>query len=342
MVKNLNSTPLVSVLMPVYNCESYIRESVKSILDQSFTDFELIIIDDCSNDKTVEIIKSIDDKRIHLVTKPCNTGYTESLNYGLSIIKGKYVARMDGDDISTIDRFKLQYEFLESNSDVVLCGTGYDVINSEMSFNPLISHSENLLQLIDNCPFAHPSIMMRAEVLKKFNIQYDSSYEPAEDYKLWTEVSKFGKVANLSNKLLKYRIHENQTTNKRAIQQISLSQKISTEHLNRLTNFHQHSNYYVNGVLNSIEDFKKYKLIEFEIKNYFEKNNVKYLNKIFEIRAKRYFINSLVSRNFTPLAFLNLIPLLFRIYKIIGLLFIIKLFIKSLIFWKGLQMKKIA
>lgn len=342
MVKSLNSTPLVSVLMPVYNCENYIRESVYSILDQSFTDFELIIIDDCSNDKTVEIIKSIDDKRIHLITKPHNTGYTESLNYGLSIIKGKYVARMDGDDISTIDRFKLQYEFLESNSDVVLCGTGYDAINSEISFNPLISHSENLLQLIDNCPFAHPSIMMRAEVLKKFNIQYDPSYEPAEDYKLWTEVSKFGEVTNLSNKLLKYRIHENQTTNKRAIQQIALSQKISTEHLNRLTNFHRYSNYYVNGVLNSIEDLEKYKIIEFEIKNYFEKNNVKYLNKIFEIRAKRYFINSLVSRNFTPLTFLNLIPLLSRIFKIVGLLFIIKLFIKSLIFWKGLQLKKIA
>lgn len=123
-----NVKPLISVLMPVYNCSKYIHSSTTSILNQTFSDIELIIIDDCSTDNTVDIIKTFNDKRIVLIVKQKNSGITNSLNYALDIAKGKYIARMDGDDISNIDRLEKQYEFMEGHPDVVLCGGGYEVI----------------------------------------------------------------------------------------------------------------------------------------------------------------------------------------------------------------------
>ena len=99
--------PTITVLMPVYNCALYINEAMDSILSQTFDDFEFLIIDDASTDDTVSIIKSYNDPRIQLVEKPVNTGYTNSLNYGLSIANGKYIARMDGDDISLPERFQV-------------------------------------------------------------------------------------------------------------------------------------------------------------------------------------------------------------------------------------------
>ena len=107
-------TPLISVILPVYNCEKYIRDSIQSILDQVFNDFELIIINDGSTDNTFGIIKSFSDDRIILVNQ-VNHGLTFSLNVGLSLAKGKYIARMDADDISLPDRFKKQVNFLSEN-----------------------------------------------------------------------------------------------------------------------------------------------------------------------------------------------------------------------------------
>lgn len=107
----MNTKPFISVLMPVYNCENYIREAVESILNQTYANFEFIIIDDASTDQTVAIIQSYKDKRIHLVVKPKNSGLTNSLNYGLTIAKGKYIARMDGDDISLPNRFQNKLKF---------------------------------------------------------------------------------------------------------------------------------------------------------------------------------------------------------------------------------------
>ena len=120
--------PKISVLMPVYNCELYVQEAIDSILNQTFIDFELLIIDDCSTDKTVEIINNYADKRIKLTTKPHNTGLTNSLNYGLSIAQGQYIARMDGDDVSVLDRFEKQVKFLDTNPDIILCGTWYQLM----------------------------------------------------------------------------------------------------------------------------------------------------------------------------------------------------------------------
>jgi glycosyltransferase involved in cell wall biosynthesis len=202
----------ISVLMPVYNCELYIKEAIDSILNQTFSNFELLIIDDCSTDKTLGIIKSYSDSRIQIIEKDKNTGLSNSLNYGLQIAKGEYIARMDGDDFSFPQRFEYQIDFLENNPDYVLCGTQFEYINSsEVNFVPL-ENDDIMLEFLIRNTIVHSSVMMRNEVLKHNNLFYVNDNEPAEDYHLWVKLISLGKFKNLEKVLLKYRIHENQVS----------------------------------------------------------------------------------------------------------------------------------
>lgn len=127
--------PLISVLLPVYNAENFIAESIQSILDQTEPDFELLVIDDCSTDNTLKVVERFDDPRIFLHVKKKNTGYTESLNWGIDQARGKYIARMDADDISLPQRFEKQLLFLEQNQPVEICGTDATVQGSKLKFN---------------------------------------------------------------------------------------------------------------------------------------------------------------------------------------------------------------
>lgn len=213
-------TPRITVLMPVYNCDLYINEAIDSILNQTFTDFEFIIIDDASTDKTVDVIKTYSDKRIKLIVKPLNTGYTNSLNYGLQVAKGEYIARMDGDDISLPERFEKQVAYLEVNSDTVVCGTTFSIIGTDVVVTiPEMNEAIKLTSLRGNC-IAHPSVMMRKSVFDKFAILYDFTKEPAEDYDLWVRILAIGKIYNLQDVLLRYRVHNSQVSQKRKMQQI--------------------------------------------------------------------------------------------------------------------------
>ena len=215
----VNSMPKITVLMPVYNCELYIREAIDSILNQTLTDFEFLIIDDASTDKTVEVIKTYNEGRIKLVVKPSNTGYTNSLNYGLQVAKGEYIARMDGDDISFSERFAKQVAFLDANPDVVLCGSWFSIIDSgTVKKLPENNEAIKLALLRGNC-IAHPSVMMRKQILNELSVVYDVSKEPAEDYDLWVRLLSLGKLHNLQEALLNYRMHSTQVSHKRAEEQ---------------------------------------------------------------------------------------------------------------------------
>lgn len=206
--------------MPIYNCELYVKEAIESILNQTFSDFEFLIIDDASTDKTVEIIKTYTDSRIKLIEKTSNSGYTNSLNSGLELAKGKYIARMDGDDISLPERFEKQVAFLQANPDFVLCGSWFEVIGSELVVkSPENFEAIKLALLKGNC-IAHPSIMMRKQILDKLPVVYDVSKEPAEDYDLWVRLLSLGKLHNLQEVLLNYRVHNTQVSQKRKTQQI--------------------------------------------------------------------------------------------------------------------------
>jgi glycosyltransferase involved in cell wall biosynthesis len=220
--------------MPVYNCELYIREAVDSILNQTFTDFEFLIIDDASTDETVTIIKTYNDSRIQLIQKPANSGYTNSLNHGLKIAKGKYIARMDGDDISLPERFEKQVNFLDANPNILLCGSWFNVIGTDVIIRLPENFEAIKLALLRKSCIAHPSVMMRNNKLHQFNIFYDVKTEPAEDYDLWVRLSAIGELYNLPEVLLDYRVHNSQVTQKRKKQQIQSALGSSLKMLNYL------------------------------------------------------------------------------------------------------------
>jgi len=204
-------TPLVTVLMPVYHGSKFLDEAIESILNQTFTDFEFLIIDDESKDNSLDIIRSYDDERVRLVENKKNLGQASSLNKGIKLACGKYIARMDQDDISIPFRLQKQVEFMENNLQVGVCGTwikyiGYkdDVLNLETK-NHLIK-----LRLLTNQSLAHPTVMIRRSVLDDYNLKYDGRYSPAEDYDLWVRMSDYCSFANLPEPLVRYRLHENQ------------------------------------------------------------------------------------------------------------------------------------
>lgn len=219
MIKNNNDagrdsssySPKVSVVMPVFNGEFYLKEAIDSILAQSFKNFELILINDGSTDDTGEIIKSYSDKRIVLVQNMNNLGITKSLNIGIKHVRGDYIARMDADEISHFDRFEKQVAFLEKNLDVCVCGTLTKTIGKpiETTWMYPLDHESIKASLLFHCCLVHSSVMFRSRILTENNIFYSENYPYAEDYELWVRLSKITKIANLDEVLIRYRIHNN-------------------------------------------------------------------------------------------------------------------------------------
>jgi glycosyltransferase involved in cell wall biosynthesis len=208
----MSKTPKISVILPVYNCELYIKETIDSVLEQTFSDFELLVIDDCSTDNTVSVIKEFLDERICLIEKEKNSGLINSLNFGISIAKGEYIARMDGDDICLPERFAKQVAFLDKNPAIIMCGTAIKFIGSSCGnlFYPQTNEEVKICLFSFSPTFAHPTVMGKKIFFKNNN--YDIAYEHAEDYELWTRLVQEGEAANLNEILLEYRVHPNQVS----------------------------------------------------------------------------------------------------------------------------------
>lgn len=204
-----NNNPMISVLMPVYNAEKYLCEAIESILNQTYINFEFIIINDGSTDNSLGIIKKYKyyDERIILLDRK-KRGLIESLNEGLSKTKGKYIARMDSDDISLPRRFEKQLAFMENYKEIGVCGTWIktfgDIISSK-KVRPSKDDQFLKTNLLFSVPFSHPSVMIRSEVIKD-KFQYNSKYDSIEDYKLWLDMSRITKFSTVEEILLKYRI----------------------------------------------------------------------------------------------------------------------------------------
>ena len=206
-----SNTPIVTVLMPVYNGEKYLKEAIESILNQTYIDFEFLIIDDGSEDRTEEIIKSYSDPRIQYIKNNENLKIISTLNKGLSIARGKYIARMDADDICVVNRLEKQVKFLENNPSIGLIGSDYisfGTINKSIHY-PSQYEDLKFSALFYN-PFCHPSIMMRKDIITKYNLSYNSAFLHVEDYKLWTEFLINCNCQNISEELISYRTHPNQ------------------------------------------------------------------------------------------------------------------------------------
>lgn len=202
--------PLVTVLLSVYNGEKYLKTAIDSILSQSFKNFEFLIINDGSSDNTEGVIKSYSDSRISYIRNESNLKLIASLNKGLSLAKGKYIARMDADDISIEDRLEKQVSFLENNSEIGICGSYIEVFGPGISTYTRKYPLEDVdirLEAIMRSPFAHPTVMIRKKILDKYNLQYSKEYLLLEDYKLWTDLLNYTQGMNLPEVLLKYRSH---------------------------------------------------------------------------------------------------------------------------------------
>ncbi|MFA0415183.1 glycosyltransferase family 2 protein [Vibrio renipiscarius] len=231
-----SNAPFVSVLMPVYNAQEHLSEAIESILNQTYRNFEFIIINDGSVDSSDEIIKAYqsNDSRIKYYKNECNLKLIKTLNKGVSLCRGKYILRMDADDIALINRFEKQINYMEAYSHCVVCGTQLSYIDNDgnkvRDITLPTDNSKIMASFLFYNPIAHPSVIMRTSIIKENKLQYDEDYLHAEDYKLWVELSKFGDCANLGGKLLKYRVSENQISAKYGIEQKLVASKISNDY----------------------------------------------------------------------------------------------------------------
>ena len=201
----------ISVVMPVYNVEiPILEEAVNSILNQTYQDYEFIIIDDGSSEDTRSYLEGLQDSRIRLIRNSAHLGITRSLNIGFREAKGKYIARMDGDDISLPARFEKQLEFMENHPDVIVCGTAVEFFGAEEFIHRRIikdMESYRIRLLFSNPGPMHPTAFFNRALLDCYHIKYDESLEYAQDYGLWTVISRHGKVYILDDVLLRYRRH---------------------------------------------------------------------------------------------------------------------------------------
>lgn len=220
-----NHAPVVSVLMPVYNARLYLRRTVDSILAQTFTDFEFIIIDDGSTDGSTEILRryAASDARIRLVSRP-NTGYVVALNEAIGLAGGRYLARMDADDLAMPDRLALQARFLDEHPDHVLIGGVCDFIDEEDRFlrrsMTIFGNEENQRHALKgSTTLIHPTWMMRRDAVAKVGL-YDPSLMPAEDIDLMLRLGEIGRIDNLPQILLRYRMHDQSVSSRKHQQQL--------------------------------------------------------------------------------------------------------------------------
>ncbi len=264
--------PLISVVMPCYNRQEYVADAIESILNQTYTNFEFIIIDDCSTDNTYEIIKKYAeiDKRIVFLQNEENKGIVYTLNRGFGLARGKYIARMDDDDISLPQRFEKQVKYMEEHKDIIVLGSLIETF-PHRDWSWIHNGSSGLINLL-LCffnPLAHSALMIRTDFLKEHNIRYREEYKYAEEYKLYHDILELGgKIINFDEVLLYVR-----RTGKKNIcvdfaniqQQIVL--KIRTEALSKI--------------------LKKQKDIDYIIKNVkswpFERNKAKLLYEVFNL-----------------------------------------------------------
>lgn len=204
--------PVVSVVMSVYNGGPFLTEAIGSILSQSYADFECIIIDDGSTDDSAGIIASHRDRRFRMITHAENAGLAARLNEGVAAASGRYVARMDADDISLPDRFARQVEFMQAHPHVGACGTWVEVAGEgiRQRWEYPLSHNAIHARLLFDCAMAHPTVMFDRAHLHKARLSYDSSYPCAQDYDLWCRAAQELSLANLPEVLLVRRLHAGQ------------------------------------------------------------------------------------------------------------------------------------
>ncbi len=291
--------PKVSVIMPVYNGEKYLKESIDSILCQTIRDFEFIIIDDGSTDSTGEIIKSYKDPRIVYIKNEKNLGISRSLNKAIEVASGEYIARMDADDISLPNRLKKQINCLSKNKNIGVCASSIIVFGNGQEYIRTFSRKNNYLKtdMLFSCCLAHPTVMIRASVMKKNHLCYNSEFDGMEDYELWIRLAELTGFYCLKNPLLKYRKHTCQITNNHSVEYFKKLKNLKKKQIEKMKidlDDKEFEAFYKccknDSYLDKVEILKLYSAFDKISDSNYAKYNLskKYLKKSFNALMSRY------------------------------------------------------
>ena len=211
-----SSRPRVSVVMAVYNGEPFLRETLRSILDQSFTDFEYVVVDDGSTDSSRDIVRSFEDSRIRLVENDTNRGLSPSLNRGVREARGEFIARIDADDLALPQRLERQVAYLDAHQDIALVGSGFREIRNGKATGPKLYHPTDHVwlrwSLMFYCTFLHSAVMWRRRPVAEQVGPYDEDFAYAMDWEYWGRIGGHLGIANLKEVLAHYRLGSHSMT----------------------------------------------------------------------------------------------------------------------------------
>jgi glycosyltransferase involved in cell wall biosynthesis len=229
---------LVSVVMSVFNEEEYLADAIESILSQTFTNFEFIIVNDGSTDESINIIKAFDDQRI-IIIEQNNKGLTASLNIGIKASKGKYIARQDADDYSYPNRLECQIREFENNSTLVLLGTRADIDYGDFSYISQAYGSGDIKdELLGSNILVHSSVCFLRDKFLEIGL-YDIKYDTSQDYDAWLRLSKFGDIAVLNKVLVRRVVRQNSISGRKMIRQCLNTYKIRRDYVSFYRNVKQ-------------------------------------------------------------------------------------------------------
>ncbi len=232
----MSHQPLVTILMSVYNGEEFLGEAIDSILQQTFTIFEFLIIDDGSTDASREIIARYKDKRIRAVYNQKNLGLARSLNKGIGLAEGKYIARMDADDISLPNRLEKQVTFMEEHPEVGVCGSWTIQYRQKMEEIAKCAewHDNIVANLLFNNSIPHPTVFIRKAVVESSNQYYDEEFRSAQDYEYWTRLSSYCQLYNIQTPLVINRKHQESISSTESYKQHEFTNTIRMKLLKKL------------------------------------------------------------------------------------------------------------
>lgn len=232
----LEGGPRITVLMPVYNGAAYLDAAIDSILGQTCTDFELLVVDDGSTDDSVAWIQAHSDGRIRLLRQSQNMGLVAALNRGIDEARGEYIARMDADDISLPQRLEKQMTFLDAHPEVGVCGSWMEAFSStEISvWKAPVDHDEISCRLLFESVLYHPTVMMRRGMIECHGLRYDANYPHAEDYEFWCRCARLFDLANLDQVLLRYRVHKESVGGRKRAEKLATAGRVRVSQLGKL------------------------------------------------------------------------------------------------------------
>lgn len=305
----------VTVLLPVYNGALFLEDTIKSVLNQTYLDFDFLILDDVSTDNSADIIQSFDDERIIYHLNDTNMGSVGNPMHGMSLCHTEYIARIDQDDLWDSTKLAKQVRIMDENPEIGICGTSIQLFGDKTGVKIFPLTNEPLkVSFLFFCAMSHPSVCFRRSFLKKTNISYDVKYKLADDYKMWIDAIQLTQIYNIPEPLTFYRQHENQIcSEKNRIQQQKTTNKIQLEMLYRVypnatdEEIKFHIEKYVSYQIGNEKDLKKHinwtkklisenqktgyiapKIMQKEIQTYLQTSIKQYMQQTYFAKRNRF------------------------------------------------------